>query len=102
MIKNISFDSFIYIKNKKILPFIKPLVIGPLRIDVNDKKVKKAEFYVNGKLKDTITQEPYIWNYNETSFMKKTIETKTYDQEGKSTSSGEMTFFLFNSPKFLK
>lgn len=101
-IKNISFDSFIYFKNKKILPFIKPLVIGPLRIDVNDKKVKKAEFYVDGKLKDTITQEPYIWNYNEPSFMKKTIETKIYDQEGKSTSSGEMTFFVFNSPKFLK
>ena len=101
-IKNISFDSFIYFKNKKILPFIKPLVIGPLRIDVNDKKVKKAEFYVDGKLKDTITQEPYIWNYNETSFMKKTIETKIYDQEGKSTSSGEMTFFVFNSPKLLK
>jgi len=99
-LKNISFESFIYFKNKKIIPFIKPLIIGPLRIDVNDKQVKKAEFYVNGMLKDTITEEPYVWNWNEPSFMKKTIETKIYDQEGNVSSSGEMTFFVFNSPKF--
>lgn len=100
--KNITFESFIYIKNKKIIPFFKPLVVGPLRIDVNDEKVKKAEFYVNGKLKDTITQEPYIWNWNEPAFMKKTIETKIYDQDGNSSSSGEMTFFVFNTPRFFK
>ena len=82
--------------------FFKPLVFGPLRIDVNDEKVKKAEFFINGELKDTITQKPFIWNWNERSFMKKTIETKIYDQEGKSSSSGEMTFFVFNSPRFFK
>lgn len=98
----INFESFVYIKNKKIIPFFKPLVIGPLRIDVNDEKVKKAEFYVNGKLKDTLTEAPYIWNWNEPAFMKKSIETKIFDQEGKSSSSGEMTFFVFNSPRFFK
>ena len=98
-LKKISLDSFIYFKNKKIIPFFKPLIIGPLRIDVNDKKVKKAEFYINGMLKDTLTEEPYVWNWNETSFMKKTIETKIYDQDGNISSSGEMTFFVFNSPK---
>ena len=64
--------------------------------------MKKAEFYVNGKLKDTVTQAPYIWNWDEPSFMKKTIETKIYDQEGKSSSTGEMTYFVFNSPKLFK
>ena len=98
----VTFESFVYFKNKKIIPFFKPLVFGPLRIDVNTEKVKKAEFYVNGKLKDTITKAPYVWNWNETSFMRKKIETKIFDQEGNSTSSGEMTFYVFNSPRLFK
>ncbi len=97
--KNINFESFIYIKNRKIIPFFKPLVVGPLRIDVNDEEVTKAEFYVNGELKTTLTEAPFIWNWNEKSFMKKTIEAKVYDKEGKTKSSGEMTFFVFNSPR---
>ena len=100
--KNITFESFVYFKNKKIIPFFKPMIIGPLKIDVNDEKVKKAEFYVNGKLKESITKSPYIWNWNETAFLKKTIETKIYDEEGNSKASGEMTFFVFNYPRFFK
>jgi parallel beta-helix repeat protein len=100
--KNISFESFVYIKNKKIIPFFKPLVFGPLKIDVNDEKVKKAEFYVNGKLKNTITEPPFVWNWDEKIFMKQKIETIVYDGQGNSDSSGEMTFFVFNSPKFFK
>ena len=101
-IKNITFESFIYIKNKKIIPFFKPLVFGPLRIDANDKRVKRAEFFVNGELKDTITEAPFVWNWNEPSFMKKTIETRTYDIDGNVNSSGEMTFYVFNSPRIFK
>jgi hypothetical protein len=100
--KNVTFESFIYVKNKKIIPFFKPIVFGPLRIDANDKRVKKAEFFVNGVLKDTITEGPYIWNWNEPSFMKKTIETKTYDENGNTSSSGEMTFYVFNSPRIFR
>jgi len=98
----ITFESFVYFKNKKIIPFFKPLVFGPLRIDLKSEKIKKAEFYVNGKLKDTITEPPYVWNWNETSFMRKKIETKIFDQEGNTTTSGEMTFYVFNSPRLFK
>jgi parallel beta-helix repeat protein len=100
--KNIAFESFVYIKNKKIIPFFKPIVFGPLKFDLNDKKVAKAEFYVNGELKDTLTQAPFVWNWNERAFLKHTIEAKIYDEEGKSSSTGEMTFFIFNSPRFFK
>lgn len=100
--KGIAFESFIYIKNKKIFPFFKPVVFGPLRIDVNEPKVNKAEFFVNGKLKDTLTEEPFIWNWNEPAFMGQKIETKVYDENGKSSSSGEMTFYIFNRPRFFK
>jgi hypothetical protein len=101
-IKNINFESYIYFKNKKIIPFFKPIVFGPLSFDVNEMNIKKAEFYVNGKLKDTLTQEPYKWYFNENAFMKHTIEAKVYDIQGKSSSTGEMTFFVINSPKLFK
>jgi parallel beta-helix repeat protein len=100
--KNIGVESFIYIKNKKILPFFKPLIFGPLSIDVNDDKVSKAEFYLNGKLKDTLTKSPYVWKYDNPMFLKQTIETKVYDEKGNSTSSGEMTFYVFNPPHLFK
>lgn len=100
--KNITLESFVYIKNKKIFPFFKPVVFGSLSLDINDEKISKAEVYVNGQLKDTLTEAPFIWRYDEPAFLKRTIETKVYDQEGKSTSSGEMTFLIFNPPRFSK
>jgi len=100
--KNIGFESFIYIKNKKIIPFFKPIIFGPLSIDVNDERVSKAEFYVNGKLKDTLTKEPFVWKLDDPMFMKQKIETKVYDEKGNSSSSGEMTFYIFNPPHLFK
>ena len=100
--KNIALESFVYIKNKKIIPFFKPVVVGPLSINVDSDKVSKAEFYVDGKLKETLIEPPYTWQWNERSFMKHNIETKIYDQEGNSNSSGEMSFYVFNMPKFFK
>ena len=97
--KNINFQCYIYIRGKKLLPFIKPIVFGPLSLDVNDEKVSKAEFYVNGKLKDTITQEPYVWRFNEPALLKNNIEAKIYDKDGNVNSSGEMTFYIFNPTK---
>ena len=101
--KNINFESFIYFKNRKIIPFIRPVVFGPLKIDVNDNNnIQKAEFYVNGILKDTLVEEPFVWNWDEPAFMKQKIETRIFDEKGDSHSSGEMTFFVFNIPGFKK
>jgi len=100
--KNITLESFVYFKNKKIIPFFKPLIIGPLKIDVDDEKISKAEFYLNGELKDTITQAPYIWKLDKPMFNKQKIETKVYDQDGNVISSGEMTFYVINPPRFFK
>lgn len=97
--KKIALESFIYIKNRRIIPFFKPVVIGPLKINLDDKKISKAEFYVNGTLKETIDEAPYSWTWNETAFMKQKIETKIFDENGKSSSSGKMTFYMFNPTK---
>ncbi|MEF8879565.1 MAG: NosD domain-containing protein [Candidatus Thermoplasmatota archaeon] len=99
--KEINLQSFIYFKNKKILPFFKPIVFGPLKFDVDSDKVNKVEFYVNGRLKETLTEEPFIWNYDETSFFKQNIETRVYDKKGNQSSTGETTYFVFNPPTFL-
>ncbi len=98
--KKIALESFIYFKNKKIIPFFKPIVFGPVRLNIDESNIKKAEFYVNGKLHDTITQPPYSFDFDKTGLMKPRIEAKIYDEAGKESSTGEMTFYVFNNRFF--
>jgi parallel beta-helix repeat protein len=97
--KQVTLDDFIYIKNKKILPFFRTIIYGPVSVNVDNTDIAKAEFYVDGKLRETLTSPPYLWKWNEKAFLKHTLETKVYDQEGNSASSGEMTFYIFNLSK---
>lgn len=99
---DINLESFIYFKNKKIMPFFKPLVFGPLRINVKEDNIKKAEFYLDGELKKTVTEPPYVWDFDESGITKSIIETKIYDEEGNTDSTGQMTFYVFNGPKIFK
>ncbi len=92
----ITINDFIYIKNKKILPFFRTIIFGQVSVNVDNTDIAKAEFYVDNKLKETLTSPPYLWKWNEKAFLKHTLETKVYDQEGNSASSGEMTFYAFN------
>ena len=92
----ITINDFIYLKNKKIMPFIKTIIFGPLSVNIDNKDVEKAEFFIDGELKKTITSYPYLWKWKERSFRKHRLETKVYDLEGNSISSGEMTFYIFN------
>ena len=92
----ITINDFIYLKNKKIITFFKTIIFGPISINVNNKNIKKAEFFIDGKLKKTITSFPYLWEWRERSFLKHTLETRVYDMNGTSISSGEMTFYIFN------
>ena len=92
----ISIDDFIYVKNKKILPFFRTVIFGPVSVKTDIQEIQKAEFYVDGALKDTLTKPPYLWEWKERAFLKHKLETKVYDQTGKSTSSGEMSFYIFN------
>ena len=92
----ISFDHFIYIKKWKILPFFKTIIVGPVSVTVDRENVNKAEFYVDGQLKDTVTDPPYFWQWGEKAYRKHKLEAKVYDDQGKSISSGEMTFYILN------
>ncbi|HUT00736.1 MAG TPA: right-handed parallel beta-helix repeat-containing protein [Candidatus Thermoplasmatota archaeon] len=95
-IKNVSIDGFVYIKNRKIIPFFKSVIVGPVSVQIPHEHLSKAEFYVDGQLKDEVTSFPVLWQWNEKAFLKHTLETKIYDQDGNSTSSGEMEFYIFN------
>ena len=95
-IKQVSIDDFVYIKNRKIIPFFKTIIFGPVSIDIPEENVTKAEFYVDGQLKNIVTEKPFYWKWEEKAFMKHTLETKIYDQQGNSSSTGEMSFYIFN------
>jgi parallel beta-helix repeat protein len=98
-VKNVSIDGFIYLRNRKIIPFFKSVIVGPVSVRIPDDYFSKAEFYVDGKLKQEVTSFPALWEWNEKALLKHTIETKVYDNQGNSASSGEMEFYIFNLPK---
>jgi len=58
----------LYIFNKKTLPLLKPLIIGPIDIEVDTSSVKfdveRVEFYIDGELRYTDTDEPYSWKWD--------------------------------------
>lgn len=98
-VKNVSVDGFVYIRNKKIIPFFKSVIVGPVSVQIPDEHLSRAEFYVDGQLKNEVSSFPVFWQWNEKAFLKHTLETKVYDQEGNSASSGKMEFFIFNVTK---
>ena len=58
--------------------------------------------YVDGQLKESLSVPPFFWKWNERAFLKHTLETKVYDHEGNSASSGEKEFYIFNPINRLK
>jgi len=97
--RNIAIEGFIYLKNRKIIPFFKSIIVGPISVQIPHEGLSRAEFYIDGQLKDEVTSFPIYWQWNEKAFLKHTLETKIYDQDGNSVSSGAMEFYIFNLSK---
>lgn len=95
-IKRIRFDDYIYYKQWKIFPFFKPIVLGPMSVNIDVDGIAKAEFYVDGKLQDTLKTKPYRWEWNQNSVWKHSIEAKIYDSEGQNVSSGSIDVIVLN------
>jgi len=98
-VKHVSIDGFIYLNNRKIIPFFKSIIVGPVSVKIPEEHLSKAEFYVDGQLKDETTTFPALWQWNEKAFMRHTLETRVYDEDGNSVSSGETEFYIFNLSK---
>jgi hypothetical protein len=46
--KGLSFDSYIYLKNRRLFPFVKPVIFGPMSVTVDKQNVSKAESNKSG------------------------------------------------------
>ncbi len=86
-------ENAIYIKNRKIIPFFMPIIIGKIDIEVIATGVSKVEFYIDDKLKFTDYDKPYKWQWNEFSFGRHTIKVIGY---GKNIAADEIKVWIFN------
>jgi len=82
-------ENAVYLFDKKILPFFVPLSIGKITIEATASNpvsgVERLEFYLDNELKATLTNEPYLWSWNEPSFFRHTIKVLAYDTFGHNT-----------------
>ena len=76
----------LYLANIKLLPFLTPIIIGKIDIEVealaNEGTIDYIEIFINDELKATLDSDPYTWRWNERVFGTKTILVKAYNQEG--------------------
>jgi len=64
----------------------------------DDSKIEKVEFYVDGTLMKTVTDEPYEWLWHQFVIGKKTIIVKAFDDEGKTASATIDVFVCMKWP----
>jgi outer membrane protein assembly factor BamB len=83
-------ENGIYLRDKKVLPFSRPFIIGAITIQVEASQepfgIDRVEFYIDDTLKATDTETPYQYTWNTPAFFKHTIKVTAYDTSGKSTS----------------
>lgn len=76
----------LYLANIKLLPFLTPIIIGKIDIEVealaNEGTIDYIEIFINDELKATLDSDPYTWRWNERVFGTKMILVKAYNQEG--------------------
>lgn len=86
----------IYLNNQRIIPHENCVIIGGIDIEASihdfwyrsmEESVTKVEFYIDGELKNTINDPPFIWTWNDHSIGQHIIKIIAYDASGYSTST---------------
>jgi outer membrane protein assembly factor BamB len=89
----------LYIKDIRILPLRKCIIIGPITIEADAHQeplgIARVEFSIDGKLKATDTEAPYSWTWSVLSFSKHTITVTTYDTSGKNAQASITVWKFF-------
>ena len=71
---------------KLLMPNIKPIIIGPITIEVNITKntsgVNRVEFYIDDIFQKSDNKEPYNYTWNKTAFSTHKIKVIAYDNAG--------------------
>lgn len=89
----------IYLNNNRILPFSRPLIIGPITIEATASQVPfgidHVTFSINNRVRFTDTEAPYSWTWSSPSLFKHTITVIAYDKSGGSTSANLLVSKFF-------
>jgi len=99
------FSHYIFGKEKKNKLFQKTYIIGRTTLESNveaESGVEKVEYTIKGRfreIKETITSEPYNYEWKKPSFGKYTITAKIYDKDGRTNiDSIEVYAFMIGFP----
>jgi len=79
-------EGFLYLLNSKVIPSFRTWIIGRINIEVeaydNESDIYSVEFYIDGDLKSTDTDAPYVWTWDENAFFQHVIKVVVYDDAG--------------------
>ena len=83
----------LYLKNQRVMPWKTPRIIGSLDVAAyipggwgEPGDAEKVEFYVDGVLQATLTEQPYNWTWSQRSIGKHILKVIAYDFNGDSAS----------------
>jgi len=92
-------EGFLYIINRKIMPFFTTLIIGKIDIEVNvsddQTGIDIVEFYIDDNFKANDAIEPYSWTWDKWAFFKHTIKVTAYDNAGNNASDELIVWKFF-------
>ena len=85
-IKIVKPERGIYINDEKKVNFFFPVIFNEITVEVDasdeDSGIEKVEFYIDGELKETDTEAPYSYFWNDSLKRFHTIEVTAYDKAG--------------------
>jgi len=90
----------LYINDREIMPLPgnTTMIWGAITIEATAESgagIERVEFYIDDELKATLTEEPYLWLWDETALLTHTIKVIAYDNAG-NTATDEQTVWIFN------
>jgi len=85
---------------QRLLPYPYPVIFGQItiKVDANDSGagIEKVEIYVDGRLRETYSEVPYEWVWDEASIGFFKIEAMAYDNVGFNSTASVNDVFIIN------
>lgn len=73
----------LYVRNRKILPFFVPVVVGDISCTVTAYNqvhdIVSVDFYVDNEYKQTVYTPPFEWSWDTMSFFRHTLHVEVFD-----------------------
>jgi len=89
----------IYINNRAVIPFFKPLIIGSINITFsavdNETEVEKMELYINDALVKTIYSSSGVYTWDDKVFKRCELKIKAIDSSENSNEMKQIVWKLF-------